>query len=628
MDASFFDFKKLKPLAEGAEWFALRGQRLDFRLRATGLQLQRAWCNARDTFLHGPFPRLAAPLRVDDAGARMAFVRAESRTPLWTHRDDREWRLTAGKVHNLRTAARALDGLVVPAGAVFSFWAAVGQPSARRGYVPGRELREGCLIASVAGGLCQLSNALYTVALDAGAVIVERHAHSRAVPGSQAALGRDATVFWNYLDLRFYMAESFELEARLDADELIVRLRALSPALPRVHGRMRMPDTRAAVPLAVAMVNPGTTPPARDCGSCSRTTCPDRFVAEPTRGGVRAAVPARWPEHMAWTRAQRVEVLSAVDKVTGWRVHAMRTLAWLVRRRPAAWRRSVLALHDARARAWAASLDADCAELIVPVDWLATLQCDGVLQGRRYSVLMTRQPLAWLHERLDAAAGRLQRDSLLEYRASPARVVREIEALRGASRLVTPHVELAARLRAWSPRAEVVALRWHGPEKLSPAAPGRRILFPASALARMGAVELREACLALQIDHPIGLDVLGRAEEDTRFWHGLDVRRADPAVPWRDIGVVVLPAWVESAPRLLVEALARGLPVIATPACGLSPDRRGLRIVPVGDARAIAAALSEVLAQALDNSTPGEGRPRCRTEIHAAAASRACSSST
>ena len=112
-------------------------------------------------------------------------------------------RLILGKIENLRVAARTLNGIEVPAGGVFSFWAQVGRPVARRGYVPGRELSEGCIIPSIGGGLCQLSNALYQAALDASLEIVERRPHSQIVEGSAADAGRDATVFWNYVDLRF-----------------------------------------------------------------------------------------------------------------------------------------------------------------------------------------------------------------------------------------------------------------------------------------------------------------------------------------------------------------------------------------------------------------------------------------
>ena len=63
-----------------------------------------------------------------------------------------------GKVQNLRTAARLFDGIVIPPGHVFSFWKQVGRPSSSAGFVPGRMLRQGCLLPSVGGGLCQLSH--------------------------------------------------------------------------------------------------------------------------------------------------------------------------------------------------------------------------------------------------------------------------------------------------------------------------------------------------------------------------------------------------------------------------------------------------------------------------------------
>ena len=89
-----------------------------------------------------------------------------------------------------------------------------------KGYVDGRELREGCIIPNVGGGLCQISNALYDAALKANFEIIERHAHSQIIAGSLAEQGRDATVFWNYVDLRFRSANAFRIEAKLGKDHL------------------------------------------------------------------------------------------------------------------------------------------------------------------------------------------------------------------------------------------------------------------------------------------------------------------------------------------------------------------------------------------------------------------------
>lgn len=192
-------------------------QRLDFRGRATGLQALR-W--AQD---HAPF-RQDQPRKQRSTFNGQGTCLAESRTFLWDRQAPKaEQVLQTGKVHNLRTAAVFLNGIQFDAHEVFSFWAQVGRPTRRRGFVEGRELRQGCIIPTVGGGLCQLSNGLYDCALQAGLRIVERHAHTQVIPGSQAELGLDATVFWNYIDLRFSHDTPFAITVDLTADELQVR---------------------------------------------------------------------------------------------------------------------------------------------------------------------------------------------------------------------------------------------------------------------------------------------------------------------------------------------------------------------------------------------------------------------
>ena len=85
---------------------------------------------------------------------------------------------------------------------MFSFWRQLGRTTRRRGFAAGRELREGCLVPSIGGGLCQLSNAIYDAALCQGLEIVERHRHTQVIASSLAERDRDAVVFWNYVGLR------------------------------------------------------------------------------------------------------------------------------------------------------------------------------------------------------------------------------------------------------------------------------------------------------------------------------------------------------------------------------------------------------------------------------------------
>jgi len=193
-----------------------------FAGKAALLQLRRG---VQD--LGGRQRRLARDGRPSSADAV-----ASSRTPLWSDTRPAELGHQLGKVHNLQRAVRMLDGTVIPAGETFSFWRQVGRASRARGFVGGRMLQQGCMVPAIGGGLCQLSNALYDAALQAGCVIVERHAHSRVVPGSAAMNGRDATVAWNYVDLRFRPVQALQLSVRLTADELVVRLLGVAGARP------------------------------------------------------------------------------------------------------------------------------------------------------------------------------------------------------------------------------------------------------------------------------------------------------------------------------------------------------------------------------------------------------------
>lgn len=143
---------------------------------------------------------------------------------------------TEEKTHNLTLAARRIDGLALEPGEVFSFCRTVGSTTRRRGYRPALELIEGKLRAEIGGGLCQLSNLLFLLALDIHAEIVERHRHSydlfrdidRTVP-----FGCGATVFYNYVDLQFRNSLPFPVMVSVAVAAPVLRACVLAPqALP------------------------------------------------------------------------------------------------------------------------------------------------------------------------------------------------------------------------------------------------------------------------------------------------------------------------------------------------------------------------------------------------------------
>ncbi len=189
-----------------------------------------------------------------------SMVVGESRSKLWPDGRAGEADFQKGKVHNLRVAVRELDCALLMPGQTFSFWTQIGRATEERGYVIGRMLQQGCMIPAIGGGLCQLSNALYDAALQSGCEIVERHAHSRVVPGSEAAAGRDATVAWNYVDLRFRSRVPLLIRARVTDDELAVSLCAFPgtamPKAKRADAGVRAGDSDAAQPRELASTCP------------------------------------------------------------------------------------------------------------------------------------------------------------------------------------------------------------------------------------------------------------------------------------------------------------------------------------------------------------------------------------
>jgi hypothetical protein len=444
-------------------------------------------------------------------------------------------------------------------------------------------------VPSEGGGLCQLSNDLYRAALEAGCQVLERHAHSRIVPGSRAEAGADATVAWNYVDLRFSPDRDLLLGVKLTAESLQVSLhaRAAAPAPRRA-------DPKDVAPLAFA----------RSCASCDEVDCFRHEVGEVATGGHTAfVVDGAWPEFTRYVAGRRGEgdvIALPLDGRRwgraryGWETAgfsevieaplqaARRALAW--RTTPVqgpARRLAEVRTSAAIAAALAPRLGPKITDLAVSQSLAPFLWRGGWLGGRTFRVLMSRLPIADLEARLDAAfAAHPDRATLADYRAHAWLVESEAEALAAAEAVVTPHAEIAALFGA-----RAVRLPWDAPP--APAwTPGAGVIaFPGPTVARKGAYEVREAARRLGLAvRPLGAQLEGQG-----FWDG--VRIAPPAGDWlAGVAAVVHPAVVEEAPRRLLAALAAGVPVIATAACGLDPHP-GLTLIPPGDADALTAAL-------------------------------------
>jgi hypothetical protein len=256
--------------------------------------------------------------------------------------------------------------------------------------------------------------------------------------------------------------------------------------------------------------------------------------------------------------------------------------------------RALLRFQESLAAAYLPLLRPDVTHITVAQGLLPFLWREGFLGGRTFDVLMTALPLEALHRRLDEAAARHSESPTLGDFRGPESLVRiEAEALARARSLITPHAEIASLFPG-----RAVRLGWILPGNLpvspgiaaSPASPASpfTVAFPASTLGRKGAYEMRAALR----NSGMRLRCAGPVLEGGGFWSGIAMEPADKRDWLAGVDVAVLPAYVEHRPRSLLQALARGVPVIATAACGLG-EMPGLTLIPPGDPDALRAALQD-----------------------------------
>src|SRR5215204_4686211 len=386
-----------------------RSQALVFRAKAFLLQLKRGAENLFDPEIRRfPFSESLAS----------ESVIAESKTPLWTKSAAAEQFLLAGKVHNLRLAVSRLNGLEIPAGQTFSFWKQMGPAGRERGYVVGRELREGCIVPNVGGGLCQISNALYDAALKAGFEIVERHAHTQVIAGSLAERGRDATVFWNYVDLRFRSSAPFRIEARLGKDHLRVTFK----------GEKKQTKTLFQIAKLSTFNSPLSTEPS-SCATCGVESCFRSLKADAESDFGRTAFltdefAPEFDEYIQKTRNEKDFLFIPLAgkkfkkpnyawETKGFGQVRQSLLVTLIRsyksRKLAAQgaerQNSLLAMAEKLAESYAKKLTFDATHVVVSQNLLPFLWKNGHLGGRTFDVLMNALPINEIQKRLDFAHG-------------------------------------------------------------------------------------------------------------------------------------------------------------------------------------------------------------------------------
>lgn len=116
------------------------------------------------------------------------------------------------RLTNIKITCSRINGTIVKAGEEFSFCDVVGQPNSRDGYKPADAFgADGEIIQAIGGGNCQVSTTIYNAVLKVkGLKVTERHEHSRDVAYIED--GKDATVAYDYLDLKFKNTNNFDIK--------------------------------------------------------------------------------------------------------------------------------------------------------------------------------------------------------------------------------------------------------------------------------------------------------------------------------------------------------------------------------------------------------------------------------
>lgn len=129
------------------------------------------------------------------------------------------------RTHNLKLGATMLDGTVLRSGEEFSLNRALGPRTKERGFKKAPTIINGELVPTYGGGVCQIATTLYNAVLLAGMKVTERHHHSRPIPYTPA--GRDATIVYDRLDLKFVNNLSHPVMLQVAADDGRFRVRVL-----------------------------------------------------------------------------------------------------------------------------------------------------------------------------------------------------------------------------------------------------------------------------------------------------------------------------------------------------------------------------------------------------------------
>lgn len=106
------------------------------------------------------------------------------------------------RIHNIKTGAAALNGLLIKPGETFSLLTALGEIDGAHGYLQELVIKGNKTTPEFGGGLCQIGTTTFRAALQSGLPIIERRNHSYNVV-YYSPTGTDATIYNPNPDFKF-----------------------------------------------------------------------------------------------------------------------------------------------------------------------------------------------------------------------------------------------------------------------------------------------------------------------------------------------------------------------------------------------------------------------------------------
>jgi len=118
----------------------------------------------------------------------------------------------------MEISAEKINGTVIKSGETFSFNEIAGNPTPDEGYKKAGVFVNGQKVKGYGGGNCQISTTIYNAAKKVdGIEITEKHEHGKEV--GYVEMGKDATVAYDELDLKFKNNNDFDVKVYVEVTE-------------------------------------------------------------------------------------------------------------------------------------------------------------------------------------------------------------------------------------------------------------------------------------------------------------------------------------------------------------------------------------------------------------------------